>query len=184
MRAVAREHDRLAPLLALLQQRRRRLEQVHEREHVRVHGGVEVPLGGGRQRAEAAGGGVVHQDVEPAELPLHEPDHVLDVLLLPDVGPHAAGPAAERRDLRGDGVGLTAAGHEIDDDIGAGLGQPQGAGPADAPARAGHESHFAGQVDHASTVSRDWMIAAPTVAGVWLSCGVAARSVETATATT
>ena len=81
-----------------------------------------MPLCGGGQWTEPAGGGVVNEDVEPAEFLFDEADHVVDVFLLADVGPHAGDVSPHGGDLCRDFVGFAATGDVVDDDVGARLG--------------------------------------------------------------
>ena len=148
------------------------LEQMHQRQHVRVHGRIEMPLRRGRQRSEASGGGVVDQDVEPTELPAHEADHLGDVLLFADVGPDARDLAPQCGDPLRHRLGLRCARDEVDDDVGARLGEPQRTRPADAPAGPGDERDLSREIDHGrgdAPCDREGIWSATATASMWPS---------------
>ena len=119
-----------------------------EREDIRVHRGVEVPLRGGGQGTEAPGCRIVDDDVEGPELLADEADHVFDILFLADVSADAGHASPHRGDLCRHRIGFAAAGDVVDDDVGPCLGQPQGTRPADAPATPGDERHLSVKINH------------------------------------
>src|SRR5262249_60686581 len=90
--------------------------------------------------------GVGPGDVEPAERVRRLADHVLDDVLVADVTllhqGAPPGPLYRLRDLRGLGVVVEV----VDGDVGAGLRERDGDGPADASACPGDECGLAGEL--------------------------------------
>ena len=87
------------------------------------------------ERLFAADGGVVDEDVDPAELADHGVDHGLDRGLLGDVGDMHHRLGAGGLDLLGGLLGLVARGPRIDDDRRAVAGERQRHRPCPAAAR-------------------------------------------------
>ena len=71
----------------------------------------------------------------------------LDLLLVGDVGHDDEALAAQRLDLADDGRAGRLVGEVVDGDVGAGRGQAERDGAADAAAGAGHQRHAARQVE-------------------------------------
>ena len=84
---------------------------------------------------------VVHDDVDPPELLLGHVGQAGDGVEVAQVGRHDHGPAAEGLDLRGDGVELLL-GARGQQHVGAGLGECEGGGGADAAPGAGDDGHL------------------------------------------
>ena len=89
--------------------------------------------------------GIRHRNVQRAELLDGGRIHGVDLVLLGDVGLEHDGLAAEALDLVGDLLGGLGMGDVIDRHIGAGLGEAEGDGLADARIGARHERGLAGQ---------------------------------------
>src|SRR5262249_39907545 len=109
--------------------------------------------------------GVVHQDVQAAQVGDGLPDQRGGLLRVGHVGADGHRLAAAVLDRRDDGLGLLAPAAVVDRHVGAPLGQREGGGPADAPRRAGDQRHLTLQLHvHSSSsaqTSATYAIAMP-----------------------
>ena len=141
-RPIAEEMLTIAPLALLEHVRHRGLAQHERGGGVEVEGALEVAGAGVEERPGDGAAGVVHDDVEPAELvdgTAHERDHRV---VLDHVGGDHERRAAEVPDLPGHDLELLG-GPGREQDVGTRLGQRERRGGADAAARAGDDRDLA-----------------------------------------
>ena len=113
---------------------------------------VEVRLGDVLCVIAGADPGVVHEDVEPAELANDLVDGGLDLAEIEHVHLDREGPATHRLDL-GRGA-LARRVVETEGDVRAGMGEGEGDRPAQAAGRAGHERNAPAEVEAGKVVHR------------------------------
>ena len=126
---------------------------MHERQHIGVHGRIEVTRGGRFEWTKPAGGCVVHENIEPAKRIADKTEHLFDVFFLTHIRTHAGGTPAECGNLLGNLFGFFSTRHIVNYHIRARFGQPQGTRLADATTRACNQGHFSLQINHRSTHS-------------------------------
>ena len=99
---------------------------MHERQHIGVHGRIEVTRGGRFEWTKPAGGCVVHENIEPAKRIADKTEHLFDVFFLTHIRSHAGGTPAECGNLLGNLFGFFSTRHIVNYHIRARFGQPQG----------------------------------------------------------
>ena len=120
-----------------------------DRQHL-----VPIRFGDLRQGLMADDAGIVHQDVHLAQIRFDHRHQAVHFRGQGDVGVHRHGPAAQPFDGL-DGVqGLGFAAKVVHGQVGAGLGQGEGHGPADPPGGPGDQGYFTGQVVEHRYLSR------------------------------
>ena len=120
---------------------------------VHIHDAVEVFGLHADQQLVFVDSGIVHQDVDAAEV-LHKLlDDLSGLVFLRDVAANKEGFSTGLVDLVYDHGGEFGAGVEINADLGSGLGETGGDNSADAPGSPGDQCDFATQVDTGHLVS-------------------------------